>query len=96
VPLFFCRPGYTSMGFAGVIGWLFSLSAGTVLLYVTTLRHRRVPASFASVSRNGPDRSKRRSGVSPSLTQDRLATLGSTVAAKPVANARTSFQSVYS
>lgn len=32
VPLFFYRPGYTSMGLAGIAGWLFSLLTGAILL----------------------------------------------------------------
>jgi membrane protease YdiL (CAAX protease family) len=32
LPLFFYRPGYTTMGFAGVAGWCFSLLTGSVLL----------------------------------------------------------------
>jgi uncharacterized protein len=32
VPLFFYRPGYTSMGAAGVAGWFFSLLTGAILL----------------------------------------------------------------
>ncbi|WNH10866.1 CPBP family intramembrane glutamic endopeptidase [Thalassobellus suaedae] len=32
LPLFFYRPGYTSMEFAGIFGWLFSLLTGSVLL----------------------------------------------------------------
>lgn len=31
-PLFLYRPGYTTMGLAGVIGWFFSLLTGAVLL----------------------------------------------------------------
>lgn len=31
-PLFFYRPGYTSMEMAGIVGWLFSLVTGSVLL----------------------------------------------------------------
>ncbi|MBC2838692.1 type II CAAX endopeptidase family protein [Robiginitalea sp. SC105] len=31
-PLFFYRPGYTSMDIGGIIGWLFSLLTGSVLL----------------------------------------------------------------
>lgn len=31
-PLFFYRPGYTLMGFAGIFGWTFSLLTGSVLL----------------------------------------------------------------
>lgn len=31
-PLFCYRPGYTSMDFAGVLGWIFSLLTGSVLL----------------------------------------------------------------
>lgn len=32
VPLFLYRPGYTSMGAAGIAGWLFSLLTGAILL----------------------------------------------------------------
>lgn len=32
LPLFFYRPGYSSMGFAGIFGWVFSLLTGSVLL----------------------------------------------------------------
>ncbi|MBD0285844.1 MAG: CPBP family intramembrane metalloprotease [Flavisolibacter sp.] len=32
VPLFFYRPGYTSMGMAGMAGWFFSLLTGSILL----------------------------------------------------------------
>lgn len=31
-PLFFYRPGYTSMDIAGILGWVFSLLTGSVLL----------------------------------------------------------------
>lgn len=31
-PLFFYRPGYTSMDFVGILGWFFSLLIGSVLL----------------------------------------------------------------
>ena len=31
-PLFFYRPGYTSMDFAGILGWVFSLLTGSILL----------------------------------------------------------------
>lgn len=31
-PLFFYRPGYTSMDIAGILGWIFSLLTGSVLL----------------------------------------------------------------
>ena len=31
-PLFFYRPGYVSMDFVGVLGWVFSLATGSVLL----------------------------------------------------------------
>jgi membrane protease YdiL (CAAX protease family) len=31
-PLFFYRPGYTSMEFAGILGWIFSLLTGSILL----------------------------------------------------------------
>lgn len=32
LPLFFYRPGYTSMNFAGMMGWVFSLLTGSILL----------------------------------------------------------------
>lgn len=32
LPLFFYRPGYTTMGLAGISGWLFSLLTGSILL----------------------------------------------------------------
>ena len=32
LPLFFYRPGYTSMDFAGIFGWTFSLLTGSILL----------------------------------------------------------------
>ncbi len=32
IPLFFYRPGYTSMGWAGIIGWAVSLWTGSLLL----------------------------------------------------------------
>lgn len=32
LPLFFYRPGFISMDFAGIIGWLFSLLTGSILL----------------------------------------------------------------
>lgn len=32
LPLFFYRPGYVSMGAAGIIGWIFSLLTGSILL----------------------------------------------------------------
>lgn len=31
-PLFFYRPGFVSMDFAGILGWLFSLVTGSILL----------------------------------------------------------------
>jgi membrane protease YdiL (CAAX protease family) len=31
-PLFFYRPGYTSMDIAGILGWVFSLLTGSILL----------------------------------------------------------------
>ena len=31
-PLFFYRPGYTAMDFAGILGWTFSLLTGSILL----------------------------------------------------------------
>ena len=31
-PLFFYRPGYISMDFAGIVGWIFSLLTGSILL----------------------------------------------------------------
>lgn len=59
VPLFFYRPGYTSMGVAGVAGWLFSLLTGAVLLtwlynesrgsiLVVALFHATVDVAFTS------------------------------------------------
>lgn len=32
LPLFFYRPGYTTMEFAGITGWVFSLLTGSILL----------------------------------------------------------------
>ena len=32
IPLFFYRPGFTSLGFAGIFGWIFSLLTGSILL----------------------------------------------------------------
>ena len=32
LPLFFYRPGYTTMGWTGILGWVFSLLTGSVLL----------------------------------------------------------------
>jgi uncharacterized protein len=32
LPLFFYRPGFTTMNFAGILGWLFSLLTGSILL----------------------------------------------------------------
>ncbi len=32
MPLFFYRPGYTAMGIAGIMGWVFSLLTGSILL----------------------------------------------------------------
>ena len=32
LPLFFYRPGYTTMGWAGILGWVFSLMTGSILL----------------------------------------------------------------
>jgi membrane protease YdiL (CAAX protease family) len=32
IPLFFYRPGYTGIGFAGIMGWVFSLLTGSILL----------------------------------------------------------------
>ena len=58
-PLFLYRPGYTSMGFAGVAGWLFSLLTGAVLLtwlyneskgsiFVVALFHAAIDVAFTS------------------------------------------------
>ncbi len=59
VPLFFYRPGYTSLGAAGVAGWFFSLVTGAVLLtwlynetqgslLVVALFHATVDVAFTS------------------------------------------------
>ncbi len=59
VPLFFYRPGYTSMDLAGVAGWFFSLLTGAVLLtwlynesrgsiLVVALFHATVDVAFTS------------------------------------------------
>jgi membrane protease YdiL (CAAX protease family) len=32
LPLFLYRPGYTTMGWAGILGWVFSLLTGSILL----------------------------------------------------------------
>ena len=59
LPLFFYRPGYTSMGPAGVAGWFFSLLTGAVLLtwlynqsrgsiLVVALFHASVDVAFTS------------------------------------------------
>ena len=59
LPLFFYRPGYTSMGAAGVVGWFFSLLTGAVLLtwlynesrgsiLVVALFHAAVDVAFTS------------------------------------------------
>jgi membrane protease YdiL (CAAX protease family) len=59
VPLFFYRPGYTSMGAAGIAGWFFSLLTGSVLLtwlynetegslLVVALFHAAVDVAFTS------------------------------------------------
>jgi uncharacterized protein len=32
IPLFFYRPGYVNMGFGGIMGWVFSLLTGSILL----------------------------------------------------------------
>lgn len=59
VPLFFYRPGYTSMDVAGVAGWFFSLLTGAVLLtwlynesrgsiLVVALFHATVDVTFSS------------------------------------------------
>lgn len=58
-PLFLYRPGYTSMGAAGIAGWLFSLLTGAVLLtwlwngsrgsiLVVALFHAAVDVAFTS------------------------------------------------
>ena len=59
VPLFFYRSGYTSMGAAGIVGWLFSLLTGAVLLtwpynesrgsiLIVALFHAAVDVAFTS------------------------------------------------
>ena len=59
LPLFFYRPGYTSMDAAGVAGWFFSLLTGAVLLtwlynesegsiLVVALFHASVDVAFTS------------------------------------------------
>ncbi|MEP6765209.1 MAG: CPBP family intramembrane glutamic endopeptidase [Gemmatimonadaceae bacterium] len=59
VPLFFYRPGYVSMGVAGIGGWLFSLVTGSVLLtwmfnesrgsiLVVALFHAAIDVAFTS------------------------------------------------
>jgi membrane protease YdiL (CAAX protease family) len=59
VPLFFYRPGYTSMDAIGVVGWLFSLLTGSVLLtwlynesrgsiLVVAIFHATVDVAFTS------------------------------------------------
>jgi len=59
LPLFLYRPGYTSMGAAGIAGWLFSLLTGAVLLtwlynesrgsiLVAALFHATVDVAFTS------------------------------------------------
>jgi membrane protease YdiL (CAAX protease family) len=61
LPLFFYRPGYTSMDVAGVAGWFFSLLTGAVLLtwlynesrgsiLVVALFHATVDVAFTSES----------------------------------------------
>lgn len=58
-PLFFYRPGYTSMGAAGIAGWFFSLLTGAVLLtwlynesrgsiLVVALFHAAIDVAFTS------------------------------------------------
>jgi uncharacterized protein len=58
-PLFFYRPGYTSMTAASVVGWLFSLATGAVLLtwlfnasqgsiLVVALFHATIDVAFTS------------------------------------------------
>ncbi|MEP6780736.1 MAG: CPBP family intramembrane glutamic endopeptidase [Gemmatimonadaceae bacterium] len=59
VPLFLYRPGYVSMGIAGIGGWLFSLVTGSVLLtwmfnqsrgsiLVVALFHAAIDVAFTS------------------------------------------------
>jgi membrane protease YdiL (CAAX protease family) len=59
LPLFFYRPGYTSMGAAGIAGWFFSLLTGAVLLtwlynesrgsvLVVALFHAAIDVAFTS------------------------------------------------
>ena len=59
LPLFLYRPGYTSMGAAGIAGWLFSLLTGALLLtwiyneskgsiLVAALFHAAVDVAFTS------------------------------------------------
>ena len=59
VPLFLYRPGYTSMGLAGIAGWFFSLLTGAVLLtwlynesrgslLVVAIFHATVDVAFTS------------------------------------------------
>ncbi|MFN3940642.1 MAG: CPBP family intramembrane glutamic endopeptidase [Chitinophagales bacterium] len=51
LPLFFYRPGYTSMDMAGMLGWVFSLLTGSVLLtwlYNSSLESILICAIFHS------------------------------------------------
>jgi hypothetical protein len=59
LPLFLYRPGYTTMDAAGVVGWLFSLLTGSVLLtwlynesrgsiLVVAIFHATVDVAFTS------------------------------------------------
>jgi hypothetical protein len=61
IPLFFYRPGYTSMGLAGVAGWIISLWTGSLLLswlyngtrgniLVVSIFHATIDIAFFSVA----------------------------------------------
>jgi membrane protease YdiL (CAAX protease family) len=61
IPLFLYRPGYTGMGPAEIIGWLFSLFAGTILLtwlyngsrgsiLIAALFHAMIDVAFTSAA----------------------------------------------
>jgi membrane protease YdiL (CAAX protease family) len=61
IPLFLYRPGYSGMGLGAIIGWVFSLFAGTILLtwlyngsrgsiLIAALFHAMIDVAFTSAA----------------------------------------------
>jgi uncharacterized protein len=64
IPLFFYRPGYTSMEIAGVVGWVLSLFTGSILLtwlfnsskgsiLIVSIFHAAIDVAFTSAAAQG-------------------------------------------